>query len=465
MKDWAIIIVMRRYWKAVVILLCLLTLAVLGKLVWVEFRVSSDYPDKTFRVSTLMANMFMWKEGYQGMVSQVRVVYTPEKQDRMWVYDGFDNSFVQSVRIKKDGKVLNLKPNYSQDKIDGMIARGDGLEVDFLAYLCLAFEKKVSDPKICYTKAKDFVEFKKSVRLGKIVSVGKKGISWKFGLVKPVYAGCQGTIQCGVYVYTCSCKKNGSTIPGDCEGVSSEGDVCGGTGKCDCTKDCGTSVYPSLSCSSVDDGFCPSVSEDDCANGGECPVNQSCTLVSGGGCTPDCAGKECGDDGCGGSCGTCDSGFTCNNNNKCIADCNCTSPTAPSLSSPASATNYSNYNGSLTLSWNAPSDWGDECSQGYGRRYNVCWGTNAADPCSGGSIQSVTVPTATVNLNTLGTFYWKVVAYNDCNETASSNIWNVVNNSLAKTCALSTGAGLSLVNGIYIGVTGLTGALVRPSGQ
>jgi|GEM_PF-1638847 len=24
-----------------------------------------------------------------------------------------------------------------------------------------------------------------------------------------------------------------------------------------------------------------------------------------GGCTPDCAGKECGDDGCGGSCGTC----------------------------------------------------------------------------------------------------------------------------------------------------------------
>jgi hypothetical protein len=31
----------------------------------------------------------------------------------------------------------------------------------------------------------------------------------------------------------------------------------------------------------------------------------------GGGCTPACSGKQCGDDGCGGSCGTCGSGQTC----------------------------------------------------------------------------------------------------------------------------------------------------------
>jgi hypothetical protein len=30
-----------------------------------------------------------------------------------------------------------------------------------------------------------------------------------------------------------------------------------------------------------------------------------------GGCTPDCTGVSCGDDGCGGSCGTCESGFEC----------------------------------------------------------------------------------------------------------------------------------------------------------
>jgi hypothetical protein len=32
---------------------------------------------------------------------------------------------------------------------------------------------------------------------------------------------------------------------------------------------------------------------------------------SGGGCTPDCSGKNCGDDGCGGSCGTCSGDQTC----------------------------------------------------------------------------------------------------------------------------------------------------------
>jgi hypothetical protein len=47
---------------------------------------------------------------------------------------------------------------------------------------------------------------------------------------------------------------------------------------------------------------------------GTCPGEESC--VSGvciPGCTPDCTGKECGDDGCGGSCGTCSGGEVCNN--------------------------------------------------------------------------------------------------------------------------------------------------------
>ena len=37
-------------------------------------------------------------------------------------------------------------------------------------------------------------------------------------------------------------------------------------------------------------------------------------------CTPDCSGKECGDDGCGGSCGTCATDKTCDNE-KCVRDC------------------------------------------------------------------------------------------------------------------------------------------------
>ena len=47
----------------------------------------------------------------------------------------------------------------------------------------------------------------------------------------------------------------------------------------------------------------------------------ACTTIGGGGgCTPDCEGKECGDDGCGGSCGSCDIGEFCDNG-VCILNC------------------------------------------------------------------------------------------------------------------------------------------------
>ena len=39
----------------------------------------------------------------------------------------------------------------------------------------------------------------------------------------------------------------------------------------------------------------------------------------GGSCTPNCAGKTCGDDGCGGSCGTCSTGQTCTPGGTCMA--------------------------------------------------------------------------------------------------------------------------------------------------
>jgi hypothetical protein len=53
------------------------------------------------------------------------------------------------------------------------------------------------------------------------------------------------------------------------------------------------------------DGRCIPASS--CCTTAECQPNQSCVdgqCV----CKPDCAGKECGDDGCGGSCGGCSSG-------------------------------------------------------------------------------------------------------------------------------------------------------------
>jgi len=49
-----------------------------------------------------------------------------------------------------------------------------------------------------------------------------------------------------------------------------------------------------------------------CSTGGQC-VNTSSV------CTPNCAGKVCGDNGCNGSCGTCASGKNCSSNWMCIA--------------------------------------------------------------------------------------------------------------------------------------------------
>lgn len=50
--------------------------------------------------------------------------------------------------------------------------------------------------------------------------------------------------------------------------------------------------------------------DEECETGYEC-VAGICQLIA---CQPDCAGKECGDDGCGGICGVCDDGNPCSKN-------------------------------------------------------------------------------------------------------------------------------------------------------
>lgn len=51
----------------------------------------------------------------------------------------------------------------------------------------------------------------------------------------------------------------------------------------------------------------------DCESGEACTDNQ-CESA----CTPNCDGKECGSDGCGGSCGTCESGKVCDESFVCV---------------------------------------------------------------------------------------------------------------------------------------------------
>lgn len=72
-----------------------------------------------------------------------------------------------------------------------------------------------------------------------------------------------------------------------------------------CTPDCSGKECGDDGCG----GSCGTCESDEtCSSAGKCEA---------GPCTPDCSGKECGDDGCGGSCGSCDSGEICSSAGKC----------------------------------------------------------------------------------------------------------------------------------------------------
>lgn len=87
-----------------------------------------------------------------------------------------------------------------------------------------------------------------------------------------------------------------------------------------CKDDC---IKDSRTCAS-DTTFqiCGNFDGDPCLEWGPptaCPVGLVC--INGQcQCKPNCAGKECGDDGCGGSCGKCPAGKVCGPNGKCIID-------------------------------------------------------------------------------------------------------------------------------------------------
>jgi hypothetical protein len=68
--------------------------------------------------------------------------------------------------------------------------------------------------------------------------------------------------------------------------------------------------------------FCSSI----CGPDNSCPagyeaynLSGTCYCIPANACTPNCAGRQCGDDGCGGSCGTCPTGQSCNASGQCVA--------------------------------------------------------------------------------------------------------------------------------------------------
>lgn len=109
----------------------------------------------------------------------------------------------------------------------------------------------------------------------------------------------------------------------------------------------------------------------------------------------------------------------------------CTAGTAPTSTSPADGSIYSGPSGgaSVAFDWNAPSSWGTEAS-GTDRSYSLCVGTNASDPCNGGTTYTVGTgsnPNSQSTRNvTFGNKYWAVKANNTCGATSAlSSVRNI----------------------------------------
>jgi hypothetical protein len=91
------------------------------------------------------------------------------------------------------------------------------------------------------------------------------------------------------------------TVTGD---VVSNGST---SGKCPCTPQCQGKQCGDDGCG----GMCGKCPEGQTCNNGQCS------------CVPNCAGKQCGTNGCGGVCGTCQAGWTCTEWGQCHCTPNC----------------------------------------------------------------------------------------------------------------------------------------------
>ena len=114
--------------------------------------------------------------------------------------------------------------------------------------------------------------------------------------------------------------------------------------------------------------------------------------------------------------GSCDQGEDCDNCSRdCGSCCNTQNPSTPTPSSPTNGQTLTLVS-QINLTWSA-SSWNEECGGSQDRLYNVCVGTNAGDPCSGGvntNVSNSTDPAESYTYNQANnsTYYWKVRARN-----------------------------------------------------
>jgi len=105
----------------------------------------------------------------------------------------------------------------------------------------------------------------------------------------------------------------------------------------------------------------------------------------------------------------------------CVSPCTSTAPSGVTLNTPGNGEVTTT---SVPFSWNATAAWGNECT-GTTRSYNLCVGTNATNPCTGGSAYNTSDGTAPLTNYTatvsVGTKYWNVKATNKSGTVSPSS--------------------------------------------
>jgi hypothetical protein len=111
--------------------------------------------------------------------------------------------------------------------------------------------------------------------------------------------GCGGTLFCGTCIDPYKCNTQGNC---ECTGICFS-PFCGQDDGCN------------KACSNTDDTCTGCGYTNACGRACGCTAPSVC--VDGQCCTPNCAGKSCGDDGCGGSCGSCTPPYHCGTQGNC----------------------------------------------------------------------------------------------------------------------------------------------------
>ena len=437
---------------------CFLLLSQLTK-----FEVKSDIPNRSFRISNILGNIYLFKQGYLNKAKSFKILYTPNIQNKRSesLYVGKDLNPIQSWYLDKKGEgkdaIFELSIYYDPQKFDDLYNLSGRFDKDLYEFICVASDKTAYDNDMCSQKARDYYNWVQKYYSGKFISLVKK---LSFNLVKTAYAdSCTGTIWCGEQVTTCTCSY-GSGWDWEC---SSTGDDCGpyfGAGTCTCHTGCDFDTNNNIDCDiiisqdqcdnhSSPAQYCASYCHrpgdqepdcswsctPDCSCAADTCIGDTCSNGCGGwcngtkdcgGCTPDCgcAPATCEGDVCSDGCGGwCDGTKFCG----CIPDCSCAATTC--IGDTCESTCPGIFcNGTMDCSCpTVTADIKANSSDGpiqvnVNETFSRSWSSTNADGCTIDGVNVATSGSDTKTEYSAGTYNYNLNCSNSCGDSDSDTV-------------------------------------------